>query len=134
MTKFVLVPPGEMRPSLLVEVVAEVNEQVIAELRQEMLRNRCSNAMAIDALLVHLLHDSYRSLDASSIDDEAQIDTSRLLGAASPSASLEARVEQWLQRLAARWDDTLPRESWAAPLLMDIVPAVSGSAVQRLAS
>jgi len=130
MTRFELVPPGETRPSLLVDVVDEVNASALRSLQERMIRAGCANALAVDAAQVHVLHDTYDTMDETAILDEAQIPTLTVLGAAPPEQALASQVEAWLRRLALHWVEVLPREPWAAVLLGDVVPAASGSTVQ----
>jgi hypothetical protein len=48
-------------------------------------------------------------------------------------SSLDQRVGEWVRSMAADWYHTLPDEpTIVAPLLTDVVPALSGSAISEL--
>ena len=114
--------------SLSADVVDQVTSIQLDRVRADMLRLNCADALVVDAVSTHILHDSFRSLTADAIDEEALLATPQVFSL-TRGASLESRVESWLKSTALRWDDALPRESWVAPLLADVVPALSGSSV-----
>ncbi|AUX42460.1 uncharacterized protein SOCE26_038930 [Sorangium cellulosum] len=90
----------------------------------------CGNGLVLDAEQCVILHDSFRSMDPDSIEQEpATLETPRLLGA--NGGPIEQRLERWLNALATNWHGAVPREAWSAPLLTDVVPAASGSVVRR---
>ncbi len=56
-----------------------------------------------------------------------QLPTAAVLAKVGPGP-LDERVATWLEMLSAHWDSALPLEpAVAAPLIADIVPAVSGA-------
>ncbi len=129
--RYLLTPPGETRPSLLVELCPEVDETVLQEVREAMFGLGCGNGLVLDAERCLILHDTYQSIeDSRSIEVEpASLDTQRLLGA--NGGSIEQRLERWLNALTTNWHDSIPHETWTAPLLTDVIPAASGSLVRR---
>ncbi|HEX2872813.1 MAG TPA: hypothetical protein VHP33_16235 [Polyangiaceae bacterium] len=96
-----------------------------------MLSRGCAHALVIDAATTHVLRDTFSSTAPDSIAEEAIIDSARLFGA---EGALAPRVLRWLEAMSANWSETLPREDWVAPLFYDIVPATSGSNIQRVES
>lgn len=132
-TRYLLTPPGETRPSLLVDLVVTVDDDTIGAARVAMFKLGCAHALVLDARRCVILRDTYASMDASSIQAEAEeLETPRLLLRAD--GDLADHVERWLRSLAANWHAALPRESWVTPLLTDVVPAAAGSVVHRLAA
>ncbi len=90
----------------------------------------CSNGLVLDDEQCLILHDTFSSLDASSIEvDPSKLETARLLGATA--GPIEQRLERWLNALVRNWRDSVPHEAWSAPLLTDVVPAAAGSLVRR---
>ena len=129
--RYLFSPPGETRPSLLVELCPRVDETVLNEVRAAMLGLGCSNSLVLDAEQCLILHDTFASMDPSSIDvDPSTLETARLLGATS--APIEQRLERWLNALVTNWSESVPHEAWATPLLTDVVPAAAGSLVRAL--
>ncbi|HRI65314.1 MAG TPA: hypothetical protein PK156_13790 [Polyangium sp.] len=128
--RYLLSPPGETRPSLIVELCPQVNETVLQEVRDVMFGRGCANGLVVDDEQCVILRDSFMSMDATSIEEDPnKLETHRLLGD-SPD-SLEYRLERWMNALVTNWHEAVPPEPWAAPLIMDVVPAASGSLVRR---
>lgn len=128
--RYLLSPPSETRPSLLVELCPSIDETVLDEVRAAMLGLGCSNGLVLDAEQCLILHDTFASMDPSSIEvDPSKLETARLLGATS--APIEQRLERWLNALVTNWRESVPHEAWSAPLLTDVVPAAAGSQVRR---
>ncbi|HEX3852013.1 MAG TPA: hypothetical protein VGF76_24580 [Polyangiaceae bacterium] len=88
--------------------------------------------LVIDAQIMHVLRDTFSSEGPDSIVVEAAIESALLFGTAG--GPLDPRVLQWLERMSVNWSETLPRADWVAPLFYDIVPATTGSNIQRLES
>lgn len=130
-TRIVLSPDGDPRPSLMVHVVGRVDDVALTRLRRDMHRSSCAHGLAIDPERVHILRDTFRDMtEASIVEEPEHIETARLVGGGITS-NLGDAIVVWLSRLANRWDETLPREAWVAPLLTDVVSAASGSVVRR---
>lgn len=134
MTRFVLTSSNDPRPSLIVYVAEHIDDALVEQLRQAMFGRGCSSGLAIDHDYVRILQDSYSSMDANSIVEveDAPIDTEKLLGRGAPNEPLEDRVRAWLEQVSNRWDDVIPRETWAAVLLTDVVPAAAGAIVRQM--
>ena len=129
--RYLLSPPGETRPSLLVDLCPRVDETVLNEVRSAMLSVGCSNGLVLDAEQCLILHDTFSSMDPSSIEvDPSTLETARLLD--TTSAPIEQRLERWLNTLVTNWRESVPHEAWATPLLTDVVPAAAGSVVRAL--
>lgn len=66
---------------------------------------------------------------------DGRVQTERLLTSMhGRGASLDPRVLNWLQSMAANWDTALPLDQqMAAPFIADIVPALSGSYLREVA-
>ncbi len=88
--RYLLTPPGDTRPSVLVELCPGVDETVLQEVREAMFGAGCINV-----------------------------------------GPIELRLERWLDTLVMDWRESVPIESWSAPLLTDVVPAASGALVRR---
>ncbi|MGK3999970.1 hypothetical protein [Sorangium sp. So ce1024] len=128
--RYLLTPPGDTRPSLLVELCPSIDDTVLREVREAMFGLGCGNGLVLDAEQCVILHDSFASMDPGAIEQEpTTLETARLIGASG--GPIEQRLERWLNALATNWQSTLPREEWSAPLLTDVVPAASGSIVRR---
>lgn len=128
--RYLLSPPSETRPSLLVELCPSIDETVLDEVRAAMLGLGCSNGLVLDAEQCLILHDTFTSTDPSSIEvDPSRLETARLLD--TTSAPIEQRLERWLNVLVTNWRESVPHEAWTAPLLTDVVPAAAGSQVRR---
>jgi hypothetical protein len=128
--RYLLTPPGDTRPSLLVELCPRVDEGVLSDVRQVMYGLGCASALVLDSERCFILRDTYASTGPDAIVvEKAEIETQRLLGAGG--GSLEGRLERWHNALTTNWNAAIPREAWTAPLLTDVVPAASGSLVHR---
>jgi hypothetical protein len=121
--------PNETRPSLLVEVVDEADPGVLSRVRAAMFSTGSANALVIDPQKVHVLRDTFKDMTEASIEEEATLETKRLLGR---EGDLGVRVRRWLESMSSNWSEILPREEWTASLFYDIVPAASGSVIQRV--
>ena len=131
-TRYLLTPPTDNRPSLLVDLVETVDEGSISSAREAMFGLGCAHGLVLDPKRCVILRDTYASMDSASIQPEPdELETQRLLRV---SGDLADHLERWLRSLAANWHSTLPTESWIAPLLTDVVPAAAGSTVYRLAA
>lgn len=128
--RYLLTPPGDTRPSLLVELCPKVDDAVLAQVREAMFGLGCGNGLVLDAQECVILHDTFRSTGPDSIELEpTRLETPRLLGVSGEP--IEQRLERWLHGLATNWHGTVPRDAWATALLTDVVPAASGSLVRR---
>lgn len=127
-TRYLLQHEYETRPALLVEVVEDA-ERAVDRIRTTMLDLGCAHALLVDARNVLVLRDTFADTTEASIVEETRFDSRTLLGSPEP---LEAAVLKWLQRMSRNWHAVLPKEEWAAPLLYDVVPAVSGSHIEQV--
>ena len=127
-TRFVLTPPEDTRPSLIVQLCPDVGAEVLADLRKSMLAQGCPNGLAVDDLRFVILRDSYGAMGPESIAEEAELETPKVIPGVG---SLDVRLERWLEMLSKNWNAAVPREKWAAALLTDIVPAAAGTFVRR---
>jgi hypothetical protein len=130
--RYLLTPPDDTRPSLLVELCAKVDATVLGEVREAMHGLGCAHGLVLDALECEVLRDTYETTGPDSIKVDAVLETPRLL--TSSSATLEGKLVRWLDALTKNWTSAVPREPWAAPLLADVVPAAAGSVVRRTMS
>ena len=128
--RYLLTPPEDTRPSLFVELCPKIDEAVLSEVRTAMFSLGCSNGLVLDAEQCLILHDTFSSLDATSIEvDPSKLETARLLD--TTAAPIDQRLERWLTALATNWRESIPHEAWSAPLLTDVVPAAAGALVRR---
>ena len=128
--RYLLIPPGETRPSLLVELCPKVDESVFHEVKQAMFGLGCGNALVLDTERCFILRDTFQTMDAHSIEVEpVSLETQKLLDLSGDPVA--QRLERWLNALATNWHNSIPREAWTAPLLSDVVPAASGSLVRK---
>lgn len=130
--RYLLMPPGDTRPSLLVELCPKVDERVLGEVRDAMVGLGCAHGLVLDADRCEVLRDTWEGTGAASIKVDVVLETPRLLPGAN--GTLEGRLTRWLEALTKNWVGAVPREPWAAPLLADVVPAASGSTVCRTTS
>ncbi|AUX22370.1 uncharacterized protein SOCEGT47_028710 [Sorangium cellulosum] len=70
-----------------------------------------------------------------SLEEEERVASDRLLARVrGPGRTMDQRVLDWLQSMAASWSAALPLDGdIAAPFITDIVPAVSGSHIREVA-
>jgi hypothetical protein len=131
--EFRLFGQGDTSPAVWVWVTDQVTEAELATFKTKMMNYSCLNGMVIDPNRIHILRDEVDEVDAdpSSIKVDQELETEKLL-ASDPSRPLDQRVEEWLKRLSHNWRATLPKEEWAKVLLMDIVPAVVATTVERV--
>lgn len=127
--------PPDPRPALVVETTTRIDAEVIDRLKQRMLGLGCPNGLLFDAAECVLLHDTYSSLDVDSLQEDGRVPTHRVLARVPASSrTLDQRVLNWLQSMAASWNTALPLDGdIAAPFITDIVPAVSGSNIREVA-
>jgi hypothetical protein len=131
-TRYLLTPPTDTRPSLVVDLVDQVDATSIAATRETMFRVGCAHGLVLDAARCVVLRDTFASMEESSIEAEAdEVATPKLL-LGQGNGPLADQVERWLRSLARNWHTTLPKELWVAALLSDVVPAAAGAVVQRL--
>lgn len=129
MSRFLIQHPGETRLALLVDVVDNAVAGV-EDLRSRMFETGCAHGMVIDEREVIVLRDTFFEMDDSSIVTDFKLDTVALLGVAG---SLDARVWLWLRRMSANWRAVLEElGAEGQRLLFDIVPALSGAAIDQL--
>lgn len=129
--RYLMTPPGDTRPSLLVELCPKVDEASLRRVAETMYGLGCANALVLDHERGVLLRDTYASMGPESIKEEpAVLDTGKLLGAGADP--IEQRLERWLGALSTDWHAAVPREDWTSALLTDIVPAASGAVVRRV--
>jgi hypothetical protein len=128
--RFVLTHPSETRPSLVVITCAEINDQEVRRLREDMFGLGCANGLLFDAHNCVILRDSFASMSPDSIVAEGTPVRTDAVLAKAGGGSLDVRVNRWLEMMSANWNSALPLEpATAAPFIMDVVPAASGSMV-----
>jgi hypothetical protein len=126
--RYVLTPPSDTRPSLIVQLCPEVTDDVLDDLRAAMRGEGCANGIAVDPERLVVLRDTYVAQGSETIAEDFRLDTSKLLPGAG---DLDLRLERWLNLLAKSWPDAVPREQWAAPLFADVVPAAADTVIRR---
>lgn len=131
-TRYLLHHWEETRPALLVEVVEEANAEVVARVKREMFSRGCAHGLVIDSARTLILRDTFSGMNESGIIQEEGFLSSQQLLAGGIGSTLAERVGQWLQGLSVNWHETLPKEEWAGVLLYDVVPAASGSSIERI--
>lgn len=118
----------------MVETTTLIDAAAIDRLKQRMLGFGCPNGLLFDTNECLILHDTYSSLDADSLEEDGRVETDRLLARVRGRGSIEQRVLNWLQSMAASWNTALPLDGdMAAPFITDIVPALSGSHLSEVA-
>jgi hypothetical protein len=127
--RYLLTPPDDTRPSLLVELCAKVDEGVVDEVRQVMFGLGCAHGLVLDARDCDVLRDTFETTGPDSIKIEGVLETARLL--ANGSGTLENRLWRWLDGLTKSWMSVIPHKPWARLLLADVVPAAAGSTIHR---
>jgi hypothetical protein len=132
---FLITHPPDPRPALVVETTARIDADAIDRLKQRMLGFGCPNGLLFDEDECLILHDTYSSLDVDSLEEEGRVPLDRLLARVrGPGRTIDQRVLDWLQSMAASWNTALPLDGdVAAPFITDIVPAVSGSHIREVA-
>jgi hypothetical protein len=121
--------PHETRPSLVVETCESITTDRIRAFRNDLFGRGCAHGLLFDEHEAVLLRDAFWTMSADSIKEEARLSTDVVLHRAQ-GESLDARVQDWLARMASSWNEALPEDGdAAAALLHDVVPALSGSAV-----
>jgi hypothetical protein len=127
--------PPDPRPALVVETTARIDAGVIDRLKQRMLGLGCPNGLLFDPDECLILRDTYSSLEVDSLEEDGRVATDRLLARVrAPGRTIDQRVLDWLQSMAASWNTALPLDGdVAAPFITDIVPAVSGSYIREVA-
>jgi hypothetical protein len=132
--RFLVTHPPDPRPALVVETTPRVDSEAIASLKETLQRLGCPNGLLFDEDVCAILRDTYASLGVDSLAEDGSVATDRLLARVANGRALEQRVFDWLRSMAASWNDALPAEQdVAAPFIMDIVPAVSGSSILQVA-
>lgn len=132
---FLVNHPPDPRPALVVETTARIDAGVIDRLKQRMLGLGCPNGLLFDPDECLILRDTYSSLEVDSLEEDGRVATDRLLARVrAPGRTIDQRVLDWLQSMAASWNTALPLDGdVAAPFITDIVPAVSGSYIREVA-
>lgn len=132
---FLVNHPPDPRPALVVETTARIDAGVIDGLKQRMLGLGCPNGLLFDPDECLILRDTYSSLEVDSLEENGRVPTDRLLARVrAPGRTIDQRVLDWLQSMAASWNTALPLDgNVAAPFITDIVPAVSGSYIREVA-
>ncbi|WP_104981635.1 hypothetical protein [Sorangium cellulosum] len=132
---FLVTHPPDPRPALVVETTGRIDADAIDRLKQRMFGFGCSNGLLFDAVECVILRDTYSSLGIDSLEEDGRVPTERLLALVHGTGrTIDQRVLDWLQSMAASWNTALPLDSdVAAPFITDIVPAVSGSYIREVA-
>lgn len=132
---FLVTHPPDPRPALVVETTARIDAAAVQRLKERMLGLGCPNGLLFDSTDCAILRDTYASLELGSIAEDGRVPADRLLAPVRAAGqTLDQRVLAWLQSMATSWNTTLPVDgNLAAPFIMDIVPAVSGSQIREVA-
>lgn len=131
--RFLLTPPSETRPSLVVETCTAIDDLIVQRLRDDLHGFGCPNGLLFDAQRCVILRDSYGTMGPESIQVEPDSPSTNAVLANVAPGTLDERVARWLEMLSSRWDTALPLEAAvAAPFITDIVPAASGSMLHAL--
>jgi hypothetical protein len=135
MVLFLVTHPPDPRPTLVVETTAHIDADAIERLKQRMFGFGCPNGLLFDDEECLILRDTYSSLDVDSLEEEERVPVSRLLARVpSRGRTIDQRVCDWLQSMAASWNEALPPDDdVTAPFITDIVPAISGSHIREVA-
>ena len=128
--RYIVVQLPDLRPALVVETASDAVAS-FEQFRSTLLAQGCHAGLIFDESSCIVVRDTYTSLDEASFIQEATLPTHALLGDAQ-AGSLDQRVADWLRRMAADWNHTLPKEAFVAPLLTDVVPALSGCAITEV--
>jgi hypothetical protein len=132
--RFLLLPEGGSRPSLIVETRDVIDVAAIASFRALLYGMGCANGILFDQNECVILRDTFASMNEDSITVEGdRLRTAEVLARVGASGALDQRVSRWLGVLSTHWDQALPDEPRvAAPFIADIVPAASGSLVHAV--
>jgi hypothetical protein len=131
--RFLLTPPSETRPSLVVDTCASIDDGVVQRLRGDLHGLGCANGLLFDAQRCVIFRDTYATMGPESIAVEPESPATDAVLANVAPGTLDKRVARWLEMLSSHWDSALPLEpTVAAPFITDIVPAASGSMLHAL--
>lgn len=127
--------PLDPRPALVVETTERIDANAVEQLKDRMFGLGCPNGLLFDTDECVIVRDTYTSLDANSLQEDGRVPTEHLLSRIRASGrSIDERVLDWLRSMASSWNTALPLEGdVAAPFIADIVPAVSGSNIRKVA-
>lgn len=131
--RFIVTPPNETRPTLVVETCERITAERLLAFRSELFGMGCAHGLLFDDQEVAVLRDGFWTMSVDSVVEESRQRTDRVLVHAT-GTTLETRVGDWLSRMSSSWGDALPEDrDAAAALLYDVVPALSGSCVRAAA-
>lgn len=123
--RYLLQREQETIPSLLVQVVDVVNDDVVSRVRNDMFDMGCITALVLDEQRAVILQDTFEDQGAESIHPVAEIPTQELLPEEHAGVlPFLMRVEYWLRSMLENWRGTLPKEPWADILRYHVVPAL----------
>jgi len=131
--RYLLHHRGKTRPSLLVEVVDAISDEVVARVKRAMCDLVCPHALVMDEDRTLILRDTFAGLEEDSIIQEATLNSRDIL-VGTGAGTLTERVGRWLDGLVSNWREALPDEEWVGLLLYDVVPAALDSTVERIDS
>lgn len=136
--QFRLYPPGDYRPSLLVETHAELDDEELHEARLRLANLGCSLGLLFDVRRAVVLRDSLQDGDPSeTIELVHELETQAILSRFAPvtRASLDQDVERWLQKLTSSWTDAVSKgldRHLLSGLLEDVAPAAQGAEIRPI--
>jgi len=133
--RFLLAPPSDYRPHLVVETRPEIDDDDIQETKQFLFGIGCHVGVLLDVDRCVILRDSFAPVnDPSTIEVAAELMTGEVLAGYAPNrASLDDDVERWLQHLVTGWRAALPRDRRIiAAFLEDVAPAALGATMNTI--
>lgn len=128
--RYIVLHDPDTRPALIIETCARITQDKIRKFREELFGRGCAHGLLFDPTRAVLVRDSFWTMSVESVQVDKELATEDVLAHAT-GPSLDARVQDWLGRMAASWNEALPDEDEAAAaLLTDVVPALSGSSIR----
>src|SRR5664280_1784893 len=126
--RFLLVPPNNTRPSLIVETHEQVTELEEQRLSADMYKISCANGILFDNTNCVVLRDALDDMGPQSVRVDLRLQTSAVLSLVRGS-SLNERVQTWLSLLSVSWNHAIPTDEAVASLIYDVVPAAAGTSI-----
>jgi hypothetical protein len=136
MIRFLLRHPPDPRPVLIIQASdQDTSTASLRDFRNFLFAQGCPNGLIFDSRNCHIFRESYTSLKAESIQEDAQVSTNEVLrkmnhpGTPKP-VSVERRVERWVELLTTKWEDAIPDEpEISRHFFSDIIPAATQASV-----
>jgi hypothetical protein len=127
--RFFLSPPTSHRPSLIVETHERITPEIQEKLRADMYGRSCANGMLLDSQTCLVFRDTFENIGPQSIQVVLTLRTDDVLSTVR-GATLDDKVQTWLELLSASWNHAIPPNQEMAELVYDIVPAAVGTQIQ----